>query len=233
MSTEVMPRERPVATRSLPAPAAEDDLALWPVTDARMRTRGFLADVDARSGLRPGRVADALARFSIRWRQLTGTTPELHLRITGLPADRADADLAAALAPLRATGRVVVWRPGPHDGAGGQGGWRVHGDASAPLSPTAGRLAPRTVPRMLRADTVRSAPDARAGSQVVLTDVDDPARLRSARRRRPWRLAGAAVGGPDTAEGWCWWAVGLGLGAQPTVIRHPRRARWARRTIES
>jgi hypothetical protein len=227
MPSEVMHDER-TATRGLPARAAEDDLALWPITDARLRTQGFLADVDVSAGLRPHRLAEALTRFSLRWRRLTGTAPELHLRITGL-ADPRDDDLAASLAPLRATGRVVVWRPSP-GGAGGEGdGWRVDGAASARAGASGDgsltRPLPRTVPRMLRADSVRTAPDGRAGSQVLLTGIDDPARLQAARRRRPWRLTGRAIGGPDTAEGWCWWAVGLGLGDQPAAKPRSRRAR--------
>jgi hypothetical protein len=229
MPTEVVPSEGAATTRTLPAPAVEDDLALWPITDARMRPQGFLADVDVRSGMRPQHLAEALARFSARWRQLTGATPELHLRIAGVPEREGDDDLAASLAPLRATGRVVVWRPGLHDAAGGPGGWRVDDAASARPGSQADTPPPPSVPRMLRAHAVSSAPDARNGSQVVLTDVDDPARLRAARRRRTWRLVGTAVGGPDTADGWCWWAVGLGLGGGATGIRRPRRTRSARR----
>jgi hypothetical protein len=217
-------RSEGATSRVLPAPAAEDDLALWPITDARLRTQGFLADVDVRTGLRLHRLAEVLARFSLRWRQLTGAAPELHLRITGLADHQADDDLATSLAPLRATGQVVVWRPSSHRAADGPGGWRVD-DAASARRPVAGPVT-RSDPRMLRAETVGAAAP-HAGSRVLLTGIDDLARLRAARRRRPWRLAGTAVGGPDTAEGWCWWAVGLGLGDQPAAIRRPRPARRA------
>lgn len=206
MSTVESVRAR---SRPLPAPPAEEQLALWPVADARLRSVGFLADLDETALAAGDATLSWLGRFAGRWRSLTGARPELHLRFGDQGSDD---DL---LATARCDGRwaqVVAW-------------WGSVGAASGstdrPDRPDDLYGARIVDLRALRTSTPRDLL-----GPVLVTGVDDEAALRAVQRWRPWRALGTAIGEPDTAEGWCWWAAGLGLGEAGGLRRS---ARWARR----